>query len=114
LTDSRLEPDKRLAIEVTRNWSEIASGRFQYDRLQAEVGALLSITKADIEDFWQNLYVKERRMLVVQVVPKSGPVSTKEPSLGGEYKGGTPVAALGLKDIPKLREYGEEKRSEMK
>ena len=27
LVDSRLEPDKQLATEVTRNWSEIASGR---------------------------------------------------------------------------------------
>jgi insulysin len=114
LTDSRLEPDKRLAIEVTRNWSEIASGRYQYDRLQAEVGALLSITKQDIVDFWQNLYVKERRILISEVVPKTGPVSTKEPSLGGEYNGGIPVAALGIKDLQKFREYGENEISKMK
>ena len=114
LVDSRLEPDKRLAVEVTRNWSEIASGRFQYDRLQAEVGALLSITKQDIVDFWEKLYVKERRMLVSEVVPKSGPVSTKEPSLGGTYSGGIPNGVLGINDVDKIREYGEQERAKMK
>ena len=114
LVDSRLEPDKRLAVEVTRNWSEIASGRFQYDRLQAEVGALLSITKQDIVDFWQKLYVKERRMLISEVVPKTGPVSSKEPSPGGSYKSGIPSSVLGIKDIDKFREFGEQERARIK
>ena len=113
LVDSRLEPDKKLAIEVTRNWSEIASGRFQYDRLQAEVGAFLSITKQDIVEFWQKLYVKERRILISEVVPKTGPVSTKEPSLGGAYKGGAPTSDLGIRNIDKFREYAELERSKM-
>ena len=114
LTDARLEPDKRLAVEVTRNWGEIASGRFQYDRLQVEVGALLSITKQDIIDFWQKIYVKERRMLISEVVPKTGPVSTKEPSIGGSYKGGVPATVLGIKDIENFREYGEQERAKIK
>ena len=88
LVDRRLEPDKQLAIEVTRNWSEIASGRFQYDRLQAEVGALLSVTKQDIVEFWNNLYVKERRMLISEIVPKIGPVSKKVPLRSSGYVGG--------------------------
>ena len=107
LVDRRLEPDKQLAIEVTRNWSEIASGRFQYDRLQAEVGALLSLTKQDIVDFWNNLYVKERRMLISEIVPKIGPVSMKVPLRSNGYVAGVPTTVLGIDDIEKLRENGE-------
>jgi len=107
LVDRRLEPDKQLAIEVTRNWSEIASGRFQYDRLQAEVGALLSVTKQDIVEFWNNLYVKERRMLISEIVPKIGPVSKKVPLRSSGYVGGVPVTVLGIDDIEQLRVNGE-------
>ena len=108
LVDRRLEPDKQLAIEVTRNWSEIASGRFQYDRLQAEVGALLSVTKQDIVEFWNNLYVKERRMLISEIVPKIGPVSKKVPLRSSSgYVGGVPVTVLGIDDIEQLRVNGE-------
>jgi insulysin len=107
LVDRRLEPDKQLAIEVTRNWSEIASGRFQYDRLQAEVGALLSITKEDILDFWNDLYVKERRMLISEIVPRIGPVSKKVPPRTSGYAGGIPESVLGIDDIEQLRAYGE-------
>lgn len=107
LVDRRLEPDKQLAIEVTRNWSEIASGRFQYDRLQAEVGALLSLTKQDIVDFWNNLYVKERRMLISEIVPKIGPVSKKVPLRSSAYVSGVPISVLGIDDIEKLRVNGE-------
>ena len=112
LVDRRLEPDKQLAIEVTRNWSEIANGRFQYDRLQAEVAALLAITKEDIIEFWENLYVKERRMLVSEIVPKTGPTS-KEPALSSGYAGGVPAKVLGIDDIEQLRAFGEASRSTM-
>jgi len=112
LVDRRLEPDKQLAIEVTRNWSEISNGRFQYDRLQAEVGALLSISKQDIIDFWDNLYVKERRMLVSEIVPRTGPTS-KEPALSSGYSGGVPATVLGINDIEQLRANGEASRSNM-
>jgi len=112
LVDRRLEPDKQLAVEVTRNWSEIASGRFQYNRLRAEVAALLSITKADIIDFWDQLYAKERRMLVSEIVPKTGPKS-KEPALSSGYSGGTPATVLGIDDIDQLRANGEASRSKM-
>jgi hypothetical protein len=104
--DRRLEPDKQLAVEVTRNWSEIASGRFQYDRLKAEVGSLLSVTKQDIIDFWDKLYLKERRMLVSDIVPRIGPTS-KEPALSYGYKDGVPSTVLGINDIDKFRASGE-------
>jgi insulysin len=107
LVDRRLEPDKQLAVEVTRNWSEIASGRFQYDRLKAEVGALLSISKENIIEYWDKIYLKERRMLVSEVVPRIGPTS-KEPALSYGYKGGVPTTVLGINDIDKFRASGED------
>eukprot|EP00571_Detonula_confervacea_P005605 CAMPEP_0172320798 /NCGR_PEP_ID=MMETSP1058-20130122/41458_1 /TAXON_ID=83371 /ORGANISM="Detonula confervacea, Strain CCMP 353" /LENGTH=1146 /DNA_ID=CAMNT_0013036145 /DNA_START=112 /DNA_END=3552 /DNA_ORIENTATION=- len=106
LVDSRLEPDKQLAVEVTRNWSEISNGRFQYDRLQAEVAALLSITKQDIIDYWDQLYVKERRMLVSEIVPRLGPTS-KEPALSYASPDGVLATLLGINDIEQLRANGE-------
>ena len=110
LVDRRLEPDKQLAVEVTRNWSEIANGRFQYDRLQAEVAALLSIQKQDIIDFWDQLYIKERRMLISEIVPKTGPTS-KAPALShnlDKHACGDPLETeLGINDIEQLRACGE-------
>ena len=110
LVDRRLEPDTQLAVEVTRNWSEIANGRFQYDRLQAEVAALLSIQKQDIIDFWDQLYIKERRMLISEIVPKTGPTS-KAPALShnlDKHACGDPLETeLGINDIEQLRACGE-------
>jgi len=114
LVDRRLEPDKALAVEVTRNWSEIASGRFQYDRLQAEVAALLAIEKHDIVDYWDQLYAnaKERRILISEIVPRTGPTS-KEPALSSGYSGGVPATVLGINDIDQLRANGETSISNM-
>ncbi len=104
LVDRRLEPDKQLAVEVTRNWSEIAYGRFQFDRLQAEVSALLDISKDDILEFWDELYNSESsRILVTEIVPRFGQASSKEPALSGN--GGK---LLGINDIDSLRAAGEE------
>jgi len=111
LVDRRLEPDKFLAVEVTRNWSEIANGRFQYDRLQAEVAALLTLSKNDILDFWDNLYGSERRMLVSEVVPRSGPATSKEPAVKNGYSDGTNTLLLGVGDIEKFRADREASRS---
>ena len=108
LVDRRVEPDKQLAVEVTRNWSEISNGRFQYDRLQAEVAALLSITKQDIIDYWNRLYITERKMLISEIVPKTGQSSSKAPALSKGYAGGVPTTELGINDIERLRAFGEE------
>lgn len=99
-----------MAAEVTRNWSEIASGRFQYDRQKAEVAALLAIKKQDILDFWTKIYKDERRMLISEVIPRKGPTS-KEPALSSGYESGKPNAVLGINDIEKQRINGEKSLS---
>ena len=104
LVDKRLEPDKQLAVEVTRNWSEIACGRFQFDRVQAEVAALLDISKDDVLEFWDELYNSESsRILVTEIVPRTGQASSKEPALSGNIE----TRVLGINDIDELRATGE-------
>ena len=104
LVDKRLEPDKQLAVEVTRNWSEISNGRLQFDRLQAEVAAILDISKDDIIEFWDELYLSESsRILVTEVVPRTGQASSKEPALDGNAE----TRLFGINDIDQLRAAGE-------
>lgn len=108
LIDRKTEPDKQLATEVTRNWAEIGSGRLQFDRVQREVATLLDITKDDLIDFWDQLYVKDgRRVLVTEMVPRVGVASTKAPPTTTGYKadgstgGDGPI--LGIDDILQFR-----------
>jgi insulysin len=109
LIERKTEPDKTLAVEVTRNWAEIASGRLQFDRLQSEAGALLDIRKADLEEFWSTLfYSDESRVLVSEIIPKSGPASSKAPpkSFGyvkGKFDTGSEGVILGIDDLAKFR-----------
>ena len=111
----RTEPDKNLAIEASRNWNEIATGRLQFDRLQREVSTLLDITKDDIIRFWDEIFLGEygggRRILVSEIVPNSGPASSKAPprsfatsdkNEGGKALGYSPI--LGIDDIDNFRE----------
>lgn len=108
LVDSKTEPDKQLATEVTRNWGEIGSGRLQFDRTQREAAAALDLTKKDLLEFWDNLYVKDgRRILITEVVPRVGVASTKAPpkSLGYNPVNSTPGTGplLGIDDIESFR-----------
>lgn len=108
LIDSKTESDKQLASEVTRNWGEIGSGRLQFDRTQREIAAALDLTKEDLLEFWDNLYVKDgRRILITEVVPQVGVASTQAPPRSTGYKsaevptGTGPI--LGIDDIDDFR-----------
>jgi len=97
----RTEPDKKLATEVTRNWNEIATGRLQFDRRQAESKALLEVTKEDVIKFWDDVVIGvsgEKRMLVTEVVPKNGAASSKTPS-----RSSAKPLQLGIDDINQFR-----------
>jgi len=108
LIDRKTEEDKDLASEVTRNWGEVASGRLQFDRPQKEAAALLDITKDDLVAFWRKIYdSNNRRVLVTQVVPQTGPASSKLPSRSMGYEVGTAEKSdnilLGIDDIAQFR-----------
>eukprot|EP00339_Tiarina_fusa_P025559 CAMPEP_0116996806 /NCGR_PEP_ID=MMETSP0472-20121206/483_1 /TAXON_ID=693140 ORGANISM="Tiarina fusus, Strain LIS" /NCGR_SAMPLE_ID=MMETSP0472 /ASSEMBLY_ACC=CAM_ASM_000603 /LENGTH=1123 /DNA_ID=CAMNT_0004695537 /DNA_START=168 /DNA_END=3539 /DNA_ORIENTATION=- len=109
LIDRKTEPDKQLATEVTRNWGEIGSGRLQFDRIQQEIGALLDVTKDDLLEFWDRIYVNDgRRVLATEMVPRVGLASTASPprttgysEAGVDPQGDGPV--LGIDDIVTFR-----------
>ena len=78
----RTEPDKQLATEISRNWNEIATGRLQFDRRQSECKTLLDVTKEDIIKYWDEVIMGTsggRRMLITEVVPRTGAASSKAP-----------------------------------
>jgi len=115
LLDSKLEPDKSLAAEVTRNWSEISYGRFQFDRIQREAAALLEVTREDLLEFWDKYVAADayegRRMIITEVVPQNGPASSKQPPKSSGYATRTTIRsgskqgelALGIDDIALFR-----------
>lgn len=108
LIDKKTEPDKDLATEVTRNWSEIASGRLQFNRRQKEVIALLDLEKKDILEFWQKLYsTNGRRILITEMIPRQGDASSELPPTSTRYDIKTlsldePIV-LGIDDIESFR-----------
>lgn len=111
LIDRKTEPDKQLATEVTRNWAEIASGRLEFDRTQREVAALLDVTKADLLDFWDRVYLQDgRRVLITEVIPQVGPASSSAPpkSTGYATVQAAPTVSsgleLGIDDIQRYRQ----------
>jgi secreted Zn-dependent insulinase-like peptidase len=112
LIERKTEPDKQLATETTRNWAEISSGRFQFDRPQREVAALLDLSKEDLLEFWDNFYVKDgRRVIITEMVPQVGPTSTPKPPTSMGYASSNLVSndsksssvVLGIDDISVYR-----------
>ncbi len=97
----RTEPDKQLATEVSRNWNEIATGRLQFDRRQSECRTLLDVKKEDIIKYWDDIILGTsdgRRMLITEVIPRTGAASSKAPP-----KTFTGANALGIDDIDAFR-----------
>ena len=117
LVDAKTEPDKRLSIEVTRNWSEISSGRFQFNRLQAEAAAALNLSKEDLLLYWDDLFTNNGRILITEVIPKVGSASSKAPptttgyaegNKKGSYLGSDGSLRLGIDDIEQYRRDRED------
>lgn len=120
VVDQKTEPVTRLAIEVTRNWSEIASGRLQFGRPQAEAAAALDVTKEDILKFWDEIYDDSssssgRRILISEIIPSTGSASSKAPSKSSGYaKGDKKISTakdgslrLGIDDIETYRQNND-------
>jgi len=112
IIDSKTEPDKRLSIEVTRNWAEISSGRLQFDRLQSEAAAALNLAKSDLLQFWDDIFANDGRILITEVIPRVGPSSSKAPATSTGYAEGNKSSSylgkdgslrLGIDDIEQYR-----------
>lgn len=126
LLDRKLQPDKQLSVQATRNWSEITNGRFRFDRVQREASALLDITKEDILNFWDTTLAADaiggRRVFISEVIPRTGVASSTAPVKSTGYasnvkKGNNQEStrnslgglALGVDDIEQFRRSREEK-----
>ncbi|XP_067391576.1 nardilysin-like [Emydura macquarii macquarii] len=60
--------DSYLGEEVDRNWNEIMTQQYLFDRLAHEVEALKSLTKSDLVNWFQAHRGKERKALSIHVV----------------------------------------------
>lgn len=97
----KTDPDKKLATEATRNWNEISSGRLEFDRRQNEAKALLTVSKDDVIMYWDEFVLGKsgkQRVLVSEVIPKSGAASSKPPA-----KTYTEMPQLGIDDVQTYR-----------
>jgi insulysin len=107
LIEKKTDPDKDLSVEATRNWSEITSGKLQFDRLQREAAALLDIEKDDLLKFWQHVYVDSgRRVLITEIIPRLGIATSQTPLTSSGYgRSDFPNASyvLGVDDIDQFR-----------
>lgn len=107
LIERKTDPDKDLSVEATRNWSEISSGRFQFDRLQREAAALLDIEKEDLLEFWRHIYVNGgRRVFITEIIPRQGTASSQSPLMSTGYgRSDFPESSyiLGIDDIDQFR-----------
>lgn len=111
LIERKTDPDRQLVAEVQRNWGEIGSGRLEFNRVQTEVGALLELTKSDLLEFWDRLYINDgRRVMVTEIVPRVGKSSSAAPPLS--YSGKDDFGKkLGIDDIEAFRAQNDPYRS---
>ncbi|XP_065697796.2 nardilysin [Patagioenas fasciata] len=60
--------DSHLGEEVDRNWNEVATQQYLFDRLAREIEALKSVTKSDLVTWFQAHRSNKKKVLSVHVV----------------------------------------------
>uniref|UniRef100_A0A8C3MLF8 Uncharacterized protein n=1 Tax=Geospiza parvula TaxID=87175 RepID=A0A8C3MLF8_GEOPR len=60
--------DSHLGEEVDRNWNEVVTQQYLFDRLAREIEALKSITQADLVNWFQDHRSNQRKVLSVHVI----------------------------------------------
>ncbi|XP_013911896.1 PREDICTED: nardilysin [Thamnophis sirtalis] len=60
--------DSHLGEEVDRNWTEVVTQQYLFDRLVREIDALKSLSQSELVDWFQIHRHKERKVLSVHVV----------------------------------------------
>lgn len=68
LAKIKLTEDNKLKDEVQRNWAEITSDEYEFDRTQKEVQYLCTITKEQLLEFHRTHYGNGERKLSVQII----------------------------------------------
>ncbi|XP_031638507.1 nardilysin-like [Contarinia nasturtii] len=68
LSKTKMSQDNELNEEVRRNWYEITSAEYVFDRRHKEVEHLSTITKSQLLEFYRTYHDNEERKLSVQVI----------------------------------------------
>lgn len=68
LAKIKLNADNKLSEEVQRNWAEITTDEYEFDRPHKEVEYLSTITKQQLLDFYRAYSGEAERKLSVQVI----------------------------------------------
>lgn len=68
LAKIKLNEDDKLSEEITRNWAEITTEDYQFDRHYKEVDSLSKVSKSDLLEFYRAHYGDNQRKLSVQVI----------------------------------------------
>lgn len=68
LIKMKLSDDNDLKDEIIRNWAEVTTDEYVFDRAQKEVQALETITQNDLLEFYLSSYGDNQRKLAIQII----------------------------------------------
>lgn len=74
----KMTDDNHLRDELTRNWAEVTTDEFIFDRHLREVECIKTITKEEFGQFYSKHYNEGTRKLSVQVIGNADSVSSAE------------------------------------
>ncbi|KAM8931011.1 nardilysin [Pelodytes ibericus] len=83
--------DTHLGEEVDRNWTEVLTQQYLFDRLEHEIDALKTFSKIDLNKWFQDHRGSDRRVLSVHVVG----FGNKEPDVVTPVQAGEPQSSYG-------------------
>lgn len=63
----KLTDDNDLKDEMNRNWTEITTEEYLFDRIDKEVNVLQTITQKEFLQFYHEIYYNNHRKLMIQV-----------------------------------------------
>lgn len=67
----KLTEDNDIKDEIGRNWAEVSTDEYVFDRAQREVNALRALTQNDLLDFYLETCGEKERKLATQVIGNS-------------------------------------------
>ena len=67
MIDIKLLEDKKLKEEVSRNYSEIASQEYRFDRVETEVKYLRCLKKRDIVDCYEKNILNNKTQFIIAI-----------------------------------------------
>ncbi|KAJ6636738.1 Nardilysin [Pseudolycoriella hygida] len=67
----KLSDDNNLSDEVSRNWTEITTNEYAYDRICKEVECLKNVTKSEFLEFYEKHLLESTKKFSVQVIGRT-------------------------------------------